>query len=70
VKTVHQSASKEVRAADVLNHYQRGRRVLHAEGADLRDFEGQLVAFPRAPHDDMVDAAGSALRYFLSRYAA
>lgn len=66
VKTVHQSEAKEVRAADVLNHYQRGK-VLHAEGADLRDYEGQLVAFPRAPHDDMVDAAGSAVRYFLSR---
>lgn len=66
VKTVHQSESKEVRAADVLNHYQR-RRVGHAEGADLTDYEGQLVAFPKAPHDDMVDAAGTLLAYFLSR---
>lgn len=66
VKTVHQSESKEVRAADVLDHYQRGK-VFHLEGTALRDFEGQLVAFPRAPHDDMVDAAGSGIRYFLSR---
>lgn len=66
VKTVHQTESKETRAADVLDHYQRDR-VLHAEGADLRDYEGQLVAFPRAPHDDMVDAAGSGIRYFLNR---
>lgn len=66
VKTVHQTESKEVRAADVLDHYQRGR-VYHLEGTQLRDFEGQLVAFPRAPHDDMVDAAGSGVRYFLSR---
>jgi predicted phage terminase large subunit-like protein len=66
VKTVHQSESKEVRAASVLDHYQRGR-VGHAEGADLRDYEGQLVAFPKAPHDDMVDAAGTLLAYFLNR---
>jgi predicted phage terminase large subunit-like protein len=66
VKTVHQVESKEVRAADVLDHYQRGK-VYHLEDAGLRDFEGQLVAFPRAPHDDMVDAGGSGIRYFLSR---
>lgn len=67
VKTVHQTEAKEIRAADVLDHYQRGR-VEHLEGADLRDYEGQLVAFPRAPHDDMVDAAGSGIRYFLNRF--
>lgn len=66
VKTVHQTEAKETRAADVLDHYQRGR-VVHAEGADLRDYEGQLVAFPNAPHDDMVDAGGSGIRYFLNR---
>lgn len=60
------TASKEVRAADALNHYQRGR-VIHLEGADLREAEGQLVAFPKAPHDDMVDAIGAGIRYFLSR---
>lgn len=67
VKSVHQSEPKEVRAADVLAHYQRGR-VVHHPDADLRDYEGQLVAFPRAPHDDMVDAAGSGIRYFLNRH--
>ena len=66
VKTVHQTEAKEVRAADVLTHYQRGR-VKHSPNADLRDYEGQLVAFPRAPHDDMVDSTGSGIRYFLSR---
>lgn len=66
VKTVHETAPKEVRAADALDHYQRGR-VVHAEDKSLRDFEGQLVAFPNAPHDDMVDAAGAGIRYFLSR---
>jgi predicted phage terminase large subunit-like protein len=66
VKTVHQSVAKEVRAADALNHYQRGR-VVHAEGADLAALEGQLVAFPNAPHDDMVDAVTSAVRYFFRK---
>jgi phage terminase large subunit-like protein len=66
VKQVHQTEAKDARAADWLDHYQRGR-VVHAEGADLRDYEGQLVAFPKAKHDDMVDAAGSGGRYFLNR---
>lgn len=64
VKPVHQSVKKEVRAAAVLVHYQRGR-VLHAPG--LTRLEGQMVAFPNAPHDDMVDAVGSGVAYFLER---
>lgn len=64
VKAVHQSVKKEVRAAAVLVHYQRGR-VLHAPG--LSRLEGQLVAFPNVPHDDMVDAVGSGVAYFLDR---
>lgn len=73
VKTVHQSLPKEVRAAATLDHYQRGR-VGHACGSSidgkpltLLDYEGQLVAFPNAPNDDMVDAAGDGIRYFLDR---
>ncbi|MGL4176095.1 MAG: hypothetical protein ACRCSN_08445, partial [Dermatophilaceae bacterium] len=68
VKTVHQSQSKEIRAADALAHYQRGR-VVHAEGVALTEAEGQMVAFPNAAHDDMVDAIGSGVRYFLTRKA-
>lgn len=72
VKTMTQSEAKEVRAAGVLDHYQRGR-VGHApecaeRSGTLTDFEGQLVAFPNAPHDDMVDAAGSGVSYFLDRH--
>lgn len=62
VKTITQSVKKEVRAAGVLNHYQRGR-VVHVAGLD--SLEGQMVAFPNAPHDDMVDATGSGIAYFL-----
>ncbi len=77
VRTVHETDSKEVRAAGWLDHYQRGR-VGHYTGEELGyrtdqrkgslvDYEGQLVAFPNAPHDDMVDAAGAGGLYFLDR---
>jgi phage terminase large subunit-like protein len=33
----------------------------------LTELEGQQVAFPNAPHDDMVDAVGSGVAYFLNR---
>lgn len=60
------TASKEVRAAEALDHYQRGR-VIHSASADLRDAEGQMVAFPYAPNDDLVDAIGAGVRYLLGR---
>lgn len=63
VKTVSQSEPKFVRAEGVLGHYQRGR-VLHARR--LRELEEQQCAFPKAPHDDLVDAVGSAIRRFLN----
>jgi len=65
LKTVHQSASKEVRAAEALNHTQRGKVTL-AEGADLAALEAQLVSFPNAPHDDMLDSFTSGVIYFMS----
>lgn len=59
------TASKNVRAAEALHHYQSGGgKVYHAPGN--RDAEGQMVAFPRAPHDDLVDAVGAGVRYFLT----
>lgn len=57
------SKSKEVRAADALNHYQVGK-VLHA--SKLRDLEEQMVSFPKAPHDDMVDAVCQGVNRFLT----
>ncbi len=73
VKTVHQSEAKEVRAARSLDHYERNR-VGHApdvtigtKSYSLKDYEGQLVSFPRGPHDDMVDATDSGILFFLDR---
>ncbi len=62
VFTVHQTVKKEVRAARCLNHYQRSR-VQHAR--KLPAAEEQMVGFPRAPHDDLVDAVGAGVAYFL-----
>lgn len=62
VKTVSQNEPKFVRAEGVLGLYQRGR-VLHARR--LRELEEQQCAFPKAPHDDLVDCVGSAIRRFI-----
>lgn len=61
--TVHQTVKKEVRAANVLNYYQRGR-VYHAE--KLVRLEEQMVSFPKAPHDDLVDATGAGIERLLA----
>jgi phage terminase large subunit-like protein len=55
---VHQSVPKDVRAARALHRYQRGR-VLHEQR--LPDAEAQMVGFPNAPHDDLVDAIGTGI---------
>ncbi|HEU4753993.1 MAG TPA: hypothetical protein VFU47_12865, partial [Armatimonadota bacterium] len=62
---VHTSTeSKEVRFAYALDYYQRGGGlVLHRER--IRVLEEQMVAFPRAPYDDVADAAVSGILYFL-----
>jgi predicted phage terminase large subunit-like protein len=62
VKTVQQTENKFTRAEGVLNHYQRGR-VIHARR--LVELEQQMCAFPKAPHDDLVDSVGSAVRRFI-----
>jgi phage terminase large subunit-like protein len=58
------TASKNVRAAEALHFYQM-KKVEHARG--VSEAEGEMVAFPRAPHDDLVDAVGAAVRYFLTK---
>lgn len=61
LKTVHQSIKKEVRAASALSEYQRGK-VFHDHPLPIA--EQQMVAFPRAVNDDVVDAIGAAVTYF------
>jgi phage terminase large subunit-like protein len=63
VATIHQDESKEQRAADLLNDYQMGR-VEHE--VPLPVAETQMIAFPKG-HDDIVDAIGSGVRYFLPK---
>lgn len=62
---VHTSSeSKEVRFAYALDYYQRGGgMVLHRER--LRAAEEEMVAFPRAPYDDVADAVVSGVLFFL-----
>lgn len=61
---VHETAPKAVRAAQLLNHYQRGR-VLHV--APLPDLEQQMTSYPDVLNDDLIDSVGAAVRFFLDR---
>jgi phage terminase large subunit-like protein len=63
---VHQSEPKEVRAANVLNLYQRGD-VIHSPALAGGTAESQMVSFPKAPHDDIVDAIDSGVAFFMLR---
>lgn len=62
---VHTSTeSKEVRFSYALDYYQRGGgMVLHRER--IRAAEEEMVAFPRAPYDDVADAVVSGVLFFL-----
>jgi phage terminase large subunit-like protein len=64
LSTVHQSIPKEIRAADLLNLYQRGR-VFHEQR--LPAAEEQMVSFPKGPNDDIVDAIGTGVAKFMGK---
>ncbi|HEY3689683.1 MAG TPA: hypothetical protein VGL46_05195 [Pseudonocardiaceae bacterium] len=64
LRIVHQHEPKEVRAARLLNHYQR-RRVIHEQR--LPAVEEQMVAFPKGANDDLVDAIGTGVAVFLGK---
>jgi hypothetical protein len=58
------SEKKEARAERLLNLYQLvPPRVVHAE--PLPALEEEMVAFPKAPNDDLVDTVGNAVLRFL-----
>lgn len=62
IDTVHNSTSKEIRAARLAIRYQR-REVIHVE--PMPQAEAQLIGFPKAPNDDLVDAIGNGVAVFL-----
>jgi phage terminase large subunit-like protein len=62
VRTITQSRPKEVRAGSLLAKYQRGR-VFHEKR--LPQLEAQMLRFPLAEHDDLVDAVGTGVEVFL-----
>ena len=59
VTALPETGSKEIRAAG-LAAQQRAGNVLLVEGKWNRSFIAELAAFPRASHDDQVDAAAGA----------
>jgi|SRR5579884_563270 len=67
IETVWHSEPKEVRAARLLDKYQRGGRCFHER--PLRELEQNMVVFPRGRNDDLVDGAGTGVEWFLDRPA-
>lgn len=64
---VHNSTeSKEVRFSYVLDFYQRAGGTLVRHRVRLRAAEEEMVAFPKAPHDDIADAVCSGILYFMA----
>lgn len=64
VVTKHNTEKKEVRAASAVNRYDRGR-VKHTHA--MPEAEQEMCAFPKAPHDDIVDSIGNAVNRLLPR---
>ncbi|MDI9915502.1 hypothetical protein [Rhodococcus sp. IEGM 1379] len=61
-KSVHQTEKKELRAARALDYYKKNL-VFHTK--NFADLEEQMFAFPKVPHDDILDALSSGVHYFL-----
>lgn len=54
---------KKVRATNLLNFYQ-SKRVFHRKY--FRDLEDQMKSFPHVHHDDLIDAVGAGVHFFLA----
>ena len=63
VTTHTATEAKEIRFAEALDFYQRGR-VLHVSKIPM--LEEQMVSFPRGAYDDIADATVAGVLYFLA----
>lgn len=64
IATIHNTEKKESRAGRLLNLYQLiPTRVVHTQAHTA--LEEQMVAFPKAPNDDLVDSVGNVVLPFL-----
>lgn len=57
-----ESVPKQVRATHLLNFYQKGL-VKHRK--PFNNLEDQMKAFPNVHHDDLIDAVGAGVYYFM-----
>lgn len=62
IELIDQSEPKPVRAARLLNHFQRKRAALRGRQPA---FEDEALSFPRGAHDDVLDAVGTGVDYVL-----
>lgn len=64
VRTIHQKASKEIRASKALVHYERGR-VYHTGNFPV--LESEMLSFPMGTNDDVVDAVVTAILWHTAK---
>jgi hypothetical protein len=62
VEVITNSEPKPVRAARLLNHFQRRHAALRGRQPS---FEEEALSFPRGAHDDVLDAVGNGVDYVL-----
>ncbi|MDV8007378.1 hypothetical protein [Rhodococcus sp. IEGM 1318] len=62
-RSVHQTEPKSLRAARALDYYRKDK-VRHTRHFD--QLEEQMYSFPKVAHDDLIDACGTGIHYFLS----
>ncbi|MFD6514202.1 hypothetical protein [Rhodococcus sp. NPDC060176] len=62
-RSVHQTEPKALRAARALDYYRKDK-VRHTRHFD--QLEEQMYSFPKVAHDDLIDAMGTGVHYFLS----
>lgn len=52
---------KEARIRTILQPIYASGRMTHIKGANINDYEIELVRFPNGKHDDMIDACSQAV---------